>query len=75
MDLLAPVPPWRYNSNMSTLQIQKIEKIAFESATLAKKALRKSDELEAYLSLLEYRASKVNEYKSVNAIFKKLNLK
>jgi hypothetical protein len=59
---------------MTTLQIQKIEKIAAQSAVFAQKALRKSRELEAYLSLLEYRAGKVNAHKSVNALFRKLEL-
>ncbi len=60
---------------MSTVELRKIEKIASESAVFARRALRKSDELEAYLSLLEYRVGKVRKHKSVNALFKKLNLK
>jgi len=57
---------------MTTTQIQKIQKIATESASLAKRALRKSNELEAYLSLLEYKAGSTKAYKSVRALFKKL---
>lgn len=60
---------------MTALELQKIEKIATESATLARKALRKSDELEAYLSLLEYRTQKVRTHKSVDALFRKLKLR
>ena len=61
-----------YIVHMTTTQIQKIQKIATESASLAKRALRKSNELEAYLSLLEYKAGSTKAYKSVRALFKKL---
>ncbi|MBI2610744.1 hypothetical protein HYW60_02290 [Candidatus Kaiserbacteria bacterium] len=57
---------------MTTTQIQKIQKIATESASLAKRALRKSNELEAYLSLLEYRAGTTRAYKSVRELFRKI---
>ncbi|PIR87338.1 MAG: hypothetical protein COU11_01150 [Candidatus Harrisonbacteria bacterium CG10_big_fil_rev_8_21_14_0_10_49_15] len=60
---------------MTKVELQKIEKMAAESATLARKALRKSDELEAYLSLLEYRAGKAQKHASVSALFKKLKLR
>ena len=43
-----------------------------ESARLARKALQKSAELEAYLGLLDYRAGKVREIKSVGAFFRSL---
>ncbi len=46
--------------------------MARESAQLAKRALGKANELEAYLSLLEYRAGKTYAYKSVSELFKKL---
>ncbi len=59
---------------MTTVELEKIERIAAESVAFARRALRKSDELEAYLSLLEYRAGKVNNYPSVQALFKKLKL-
>ncbi len=59
---------------MTTLQIQKIEKIAAESIGFAKRALRKSNELEAYLSLIEYRDGKSQKYSSVGALFKKLKI-
>ena len=57
---------------MTTAQIQRIQKIASESASLAKKALRKSNELEAYLSLLEYRAGTTRSYTSVRDLFRKI---
>ena len=57
---------------MIAAEVKKIEKLAKESATLAKKALLKSNELEAILSLMEYKAGKVNSYKSVKDLFKKL---
>ncbi len=57
---------------MTTTQIQKIQKIASESAVLAKKALRKSNELEAYLSFLEYGAGNVRSHVSVKELFRKL---
>ena len=60
---------------MSIVELQKIEKIAAESAAFARMALSKSNELEAYLSLLEYRAGKIRKHKSVNTIFKKLKLR
>jgi hypothetical protein len=46
--------------------------IARESAALARKSLKKSNELEAYLGLLEYRAGKVREIKSVRNFFRSL---
>ena len=60
---------------MSTVELQKIEKIAAESVAFARMALSKSNELEAYLSLLEYRAGKAHKHKSVNTLFKKLKLR
>ena len=57
---------------MTTVQIQRIQKIATESASLAKRALRKSNELEAYLSVLEYKAGKTNSYTSVKQLFRKI---
>ena len=44
---------------MSTADTKRIEKIARESAALARKTLKKTNELETYLSLLEYKAGKV----------------
>jgi hypothetical protein len=55
---------------MTTADTKRIEKLAAESARLARKALQKSDELEAYLGLLDYRAGKVREIKSVGAYFR-----
>ena len=57
---------------MTTAQLQKIQKIASETAAIGKKALRKSNELETYLSLLEYREGNINMYASVKALFKKI---
>jgi hypothetical protein len=57
---------------MTTAEIKRIEKIARESADLARKSLKKSNELEAYLGLLDYRAGKVREIKSVRAFFRSL---
>lgn len=53
---------------MTTKEIKKAEKIASESARYARKAIQKSDELQTYLSILEYKAGKVKEYSSVQAI-------
>lgn len=60
---------------MTTVELKKIEKIATESATFARRALAKSNELEVYLSLLEYRAGNTRKYRSVDALFKKLKLR
>jgi hypothetical protein len=59
---------------MTTADTKRIEKIARQSAELARKSLQKSDELETYLSLLEYRAGKVRRHKSVRDLFRKLKL-
>ncbi len=59
---------------MTTAQIQKIEKMVTESTVFAKKAIRKSNELEAYLSLMQYRFGNVAEHKSVKTLFKKIKL-
>ena len=56
---------------MTTKQIQKIEKIANESLRYASKAIKKSEELQSVLSLMEYQMGKKKEYSSVDAIFKK----
>ena len=57
---------------MTTADTKRIEKLAAESARLARKALQKTDELEAYLSLLEFKAGKVHEYPSVAALMRKV---
>ncbi len=57
---------------MTTAQMQKIQKIANETAAIGKRALRKSNELETYLSLLEYREGNINMYASVKELFKKM---
>ena len=57
---------------MTAQETKNIEKLAAESARLARKALQKSAELEAYLGLLDYRAGMVREIKSVGAFFRSL---
>lgn len=57
---------------MSTADTKRIEKIARESAALARKTLKKTNELETYLSLLEYKAGKVREFPSVAALTRKV---
>jgi len=59
---------------MTTAQIKKAEKIASESMRYARKALQKTDELEAYLSMLEYKSGKVRKYRSVGELFKRLKI-
>ena len=59
---------------MTTSDTRRIEWIARESADLARKSLRKSNGLEAYLSVLEYRAGKTRRHKSVPDLFRKLKL-
>jgi hypothetical protein len=66
-------PLW-YTPCMTTADTKRIERIARESADLARKSLKKSNELEAYLSVLEYRAGKVRRHKSVPDLFRKLKL-
>lgn len=61
-------------TTMTTSQIKKIEKIAKESASYARKSLAKSDELYALLSLLEAKAGKVHRYASVEDVFRKLKI-
>ena len=57
---------------MTTADTKRIEKIARESAALARKTLRKTNELEAYLGLLEHKAGKLREIKSVRDHFRSL---
>lgn len=57
---------------MTNTQIKKIEKMARESSEFARKALKKSDELQAFLSLLECKSGKVNSYQSVDQLFRKM---
>lgn len=59
---------------MTTAQIKKAEKIASESMRYARKAIQKTDELEAYLSFLEYKNGKVHKHQSVSELFKKLKI-
>jgi hypothetical protein len=57
---------------MTSTETKHAERLARESADLARQALRKSEELDAYLSALEYRAGKVRRHKSVAALFREL---
>lgn len=59
---------------MTNIQIKKIEKMAHESSVFARKALKKSNELQTFLSLLEYKSGKVNPYRSIDELFKKLRI-
>ena len=59
---------------MTTGQIKKIEKMAQESATYARKSLAKSDELYTLLSLLEAKAGHVSRHSSVDGLFRKLKI-
>ncbi len=55
---------------MTTVEIKRAEKIASESMRYARKALQKSNELQTYLSMLEYKAGKTKTYPSVQAIIR-----
>jgi len=59
---------------MTNTQIKKIEKIAHESSVFARKALKKSNELQVFLSLLDYKSGKVNSHRSVDELFRKLRI-
>ena len=53
---------------------KKMKKREKESLKYASKAIKKSEELQGFLSLLEYKRGKKNKYSSVNSIFKKLKI-
>lgn len=59
---------------MTSLQIKKIERLAKESTEFAQKAMRKSNELQAFLSLIEYKSGKVRRHNSIDELFKKLGI-
>lgn len=59
---------------MSEMEIKKINKIAADSVNYAKKAMLRANELQAYLSLLDFKSGKTNSYRSVKDIFKKLKI-
>lgn len=59
---------------MTTKQIKKIEKIASQSLVYAEKAIKKSNELYAVLSLMELREGKKNRYSSVDKLFEKFDM-
>ncbi len=56
---------------MTKLEIQKAERMALESEALARRALAKSDQLHAFLSLLDAKAGKTKSYSSARALLKK----
>jgi len=60
--------------HMTNLQIKKIEKMAHESDVFARKALKKSNELQAFLSLIECKSGKINPHRSVDELFRKLKI-
>jgi hypothetical protein len=55
---------------MTTTELKKVEKLAEASRRYAHKSLQKSRELEIYLSVLDYKAGRVKEYPSIDAIFR-----
>lgn len=59
---------------MTNTQIKKIEKIARESSIFARKALKKSNELQVFLSLIDYKSGKINSHRSVDELFRKLRI-
>jgi len=60
--------------NMTTKQAKKLERIANESMKYARKALAKSNEIHAILSLMEAKAGKVKSFTSAAALFKRLKI-
>jgi len=62
------------NTNMTAKEAKRIEKIVNEGIKYAKKALAKTDEAYTLMSLMEARAGKVKEYKSVDELFRKLKI-
>ena len=61
-----------YTGCMTTIELKRAERIASESESLARRALTKSDQVQAYLSLLEYRSGKTRAYSSARALLKKV---
>jgi len=53
---------------MTTIQLKKAERLAEASKRYAQKSLQKSRDLDIYLSILEYKAGRVQEFPSVHAI-------
>jgi len=53
---------------MTTMELKKAEKLAEASRRYAHKSLQKSRELEIYLSVLDYKAGRVQEFSSIRAI-------
>ena len=54
--------------------MQKIERMANESLEYANRAIKKSEELHGFLSLIEYKKGRKNKYSSIDSIFKKLKI-
>ncbi len=59
---------------MTTKQMQKIERMAMDSIKHAREAVKKSDELQIFLSLMEYKQGMKNRHLSVSTMFKKLKI-
>ena len=64
----------KIESNMTTAQTKRLEKMASESMRYARRAIVKSNEMQAILSLMEAKAGKVKQYSSVDDIFRKLKI-
>jgi len=61
-------------NNMTTKEIKRLEKLANESTQHAKKAIAKSNEMHALLSLLEYKLGRKKTITSVDALFRRLKI-
>jgi len=61
-----------YIGCMTTIELKRAERIASENESLARRALTKSDQVQAYLSLLEYRSGRTRAYSSARALLKKV---
>ena len=57
---------------MTIKQLQKIEKMANESMKYARQAIKKNEQLQSFLSVIEYKKGIKNEYSSVDDIFRKI---
>jgi hypothetical protein len=57
---------------MTIKQLQKIEKMANESMKYARAAIKKNEQLQSFLSVIEYKKGIKNEYSSVDDIFRKI---
>ena len=59
---------------MTISQIKKVEQIARQSTSFAKKALQRSNDLHALLSFFQYKEGKVKTHSSVNELFRALKI-